>query len=367
MARRRSNSDGELSLDSLMDALTNVVAVLILVLILVQVDVKRTVERIMDVEPATTEQVAAARTRVADLEEKKKQRLEILESAEPDPKTEETLIKEIALLEKQTADNRKLLADKAQLVALEKSLRPKRDAAKAESDRLQKRIAELEAMLDATPEKIARPDVVTIPASRPIPSGARVYPALVFGGRVHFIDPFTPLDRFMREFDRESRHWVAERVKRRNAPDIVRYDTAKILKHFAGFDFGNRRGQKVELITRPEWGNIRIRITPDPAKGGTETALLAKPGSAFHQEMRALARIRNSVLMFKVNPDSFPTYIAARPIADAVNIAAGWDVSWGRSHELVIYDFQVKPTGKAPPPPPGQGGPQPPRIDPMLD
>ncbi|MCU0795208.1 MAG: hypothetical protein MUF31_04650 [Akkermansiaceae bacterium] len=366
MARRKSNSDGELSLDSLMDALTNVVAVLILVLILVQVDVSRTVERIMEVDPATPEQVAASRTRLAELEKKQKQRLDLLEAAAPDPKEEEKIKQDLALLEKEVAENRGLLAEKAEVVALEKTLRQKRDAAKAESDKLQKRIAELEAMLDSTPVKVARPDIVSIPASRPIPPDARVHPALVFGGRIHFIDPFTPLDRFMREFDREKRNWVAERVKRRNAPDVIRYDTAKILKHFAGFDFGNRRGQKVELISRPEWGNLRIRITPDPAKGGTETALLTKPGSPFHQEMRAVARIRNAVVMFRVNPDSIPTYLAARTLADAVNVPAGWDMSWNKSHEYVITDFLVKPTGKAPPAQPPTG-PQPPRIDPMLD
>ena len=39
--RRKSSSDEGVNLDSLMDALTNVVAVLILVLLLVQADVRR--------------------------------------------------------------------------------------------------------------------------------------------------------------------------------------------------------------------------------------------------------------------------------------------------------------------------------------
>ena len=366
MARRRSSSEGELSLDSLMDALTNVVAVLILVLILVQVDVTRTVERIMDEEPATAEEVEASRVRVAGLRDKRDQRIRLLESAEPEPGAEEALKAELALLEKEGEEKRELLADRAELVALERGVRRERDAAKAAAAKLQARIAELEAMLDSTPEKVARPEVVTIPASRPIPADARIHAALVFGGRVHFIDPFTPLDRLLREFERESRNWVAERIKRRGAPDVVRYDTAKILAHFADFDFGNRRGQKVELVSRPDWLNLRIRITPDP-KGGTDTAGLATAGSPFHQEMRALSRIRSAVLMFKVHPDSIPTYLAARPVADAVNVPAGWDMSWGRSHEIVIREFQVKPTGQAPKPPGGTKPPEPPRIDPMLD
>ena len=59
MARRNNNQEeGGLNLDSLMDALTNVVAVLILVLLLVQANVTQKIQAfIEDLEPATQEQV----------------------------------------------------------------------------------------------------------------------------------------------------------------------------------------------------------------------------------------------------------------------------------------------------------------------
>ena len=61
MPRRRTVSDAGVSMDSLMDAMTNVVAVLILVLLLVQVDVKQTVQKFLDeLRPATPEEVAEA-------------------------------------------------------------------------------------------------------------------------------------------------------------------------------------------------------------------------------------------------------------------------------------------------------------------
>jgi len=66
MARRRkSNLEEGVNLDSLMDALTNVVAVLILVLILVQADVsKKVVDFLEGLEPATSEQVEASKKEV---------------------------------------------------------------------------------------------------------------------------------------------------------------------------------------------------------------------------------------------------------------------------------------------------------------
>ena len=46
-SRRKKTEEGGVNLDSLMDALTNVVAVLILILILLQVDVSNTVEKLL--------------------------------------------------------------------------------------------------------------------------------------------------------------------------------------------------------------------------------------------------------------------------------------------------------------------------------
>lgn len=369
MARRRRNaSDGGVSLDSLMDALTNVVAVLILVMVLVQADVTQKVERFLDdLKPATPEQVEAARERVATLERKRENRLEILEAAAPDPAAIEAQRRELALLEKAVADNRELLADRDEVASLEKKLREQRDAEKQQADRLQEQIAKLEAQLDATPVKVARPDVVTIPASRPIPEDARIYHALVFQGRVHLIDPFTPKERFLREFEGEKKDWLVERVKRPGA-DLYRYSASKIVQHFKDFDFGNRRGQKVELISVPHWSHVRIRITPDPTAGGTSTDELGEAGSAFHQAVKSLARVRDAVLMFQVHPDSFDTYLAARPLADAVNLPAGWQMSWSRHHEFIVREVVVKPTGP-PPEPAGNkpAGPQPPNLKPTLD
>ncbi len=368
MARRRRNrSEGGVSLDSLMDAMTNVVAVLILVLILVQADVSQTVQRFIDdLKPATPEEVEQARQRVAVLEDKRENRLRILEEAAPDPRRIEEEKRRLALLEKELGDNRKLLAERDEVLKLERRLRQERDTEKTETDKLQEQIAKLEAMLDATPVKQTKPDIVTIPASRPIPEDAKIYYAYAFGGRVHLIDPFTPLDLFDREFRREKNDWEVQRIKRPGA-DVYRYGAGRIMNHFKGFDWGNRRGQKVELISQPHWGHLRIRITPNAASGGTTTDELRQPGSPFHQAVKSLARVRDAVLMFRVHPDSFDTYLAARPLADAVNLPAGWEVWFGRHHEYAIPDLNIKPTAPPPEQPAKPGGPDPPKLDPTLD
>lgn len=367
--RRRNASEGGVSLDSLMDAMTNVVAVLILVLILVQADVSQTVQRFIDdLKPATPEEVEEARQSLASLQEKREDRLKILESEAPDPEELEEEKRELGLLEKEVGENKRLLADREEVVKLEKKLRQDRDVEKKKADKLQEQIAELEAMLDATPVKVTKPDVVTIPASRPIPEGAKVYYAYVFNGRVHLIDPFTPLDLFEKEFRRRKKDWEVQRIKRPGA-DVYRYSAGRIVDYFKDYDWKNGRGQKVELISRPHWGALRIRITPNASTGGTTTEGLADRRSGFHQAVKALARVRNAVLMFRVHPNSFDTYLAARPLADIVNLPSGWEVSGGQYYEYVIPDLSIKPTAPPPEPPPGgpPKGPQPPTLKPSLD
>ncbi|BCX47759.1 conserved hypothetical protein [Haloferula helveola] len=370
MARRRkSDSEGGVSLDSLMDALTNVVAVLILVLILVQADVSRTVQKLMDdLKPATPEEVQQAREDLAKLETQRERREEMLEAEAPKPAALEAERRKVALLEKDVGKNEELLADLKELRELEKKLRTDRDKEQAETVKLQEEIAKLEALLDSTPEKIAKPDIVTIPSSREIPPSAKIYYALVFDGRVHLIDPFTPIDLFENEFRQNKGDWIAQRIKRQGA-DRLLYDKNKIMKHFEGFDWRNRRGQDVSMLSRPHWNRIQIVIKPDKQKGGTTTDQLREPGSAFEQAVKALSRVRNAVLLFRVNPNSFSTYLLARPMADRANLPSGWEVSWNQQYAFQIPDLEVKPTG-APPPPPENPKPKPagpPKLDPRLD
>lgn len=372
MARNRSSQEeGGVNLDSLMDALTNVVAVLILVLLLVQADVTQKIEAFLeDLEPATEQQVELSRQELerlkALLEKKNKQ----LEDDPPPPEEIDREKLELAKMEEEIEQNKDLLADLDKLKELEKRLRGERDEAKEKTNLIQEEIAKLEAMLDATPVlEDPPPDEVTIPNSRPIPSNAEIYYALVFGGRVHVIDPFTPLDEFTAEFDRNKRDFLIERISQRGADRYI-YDQRKIVEHFSKFKFTGGKGQQLVLPLNPLGARLQIIITPDEATGGSSIEDLRKPGSEFHRMLQRIASNRRAILMFWVHPDSFNTYLVARKLTDTANIPAGWEVRGNKAFGVILHDVEVQPLEKPPPPPPGEPPPpvkRPPPLAPKLD
>jgi len=367
---RKSNSDsgGGINLDSLMDALTNVVAVLILVLILVQADVtQKVIQFIEDLQPATPEQVEQAKILLAEAVAKKQSIEEKLQQDAPTPEQIEEEKRRIALLEKSVETNDKLLADLNELKILETKVRQERDAENVTTVRIQEEIAKLEAQLDQTPVfKAPPPTEITIPNSRPIPAKAVVYHALAIKDRIHMIDPHTPLAIFEEEFKKNKRDWLVERIKQQGGDRMI-YDQKKIAEHFKTFDFSNSFGQKVEVITNPIWTRLQIAITPDLTKGGTPMEELEKPGSEFSKTAASLMSNSRAAVLFHVNPDSFNCYLKARGLLDKARIPAGWDVWGGVSWRFIIEDVEVNRLQEPPPPPPQAGPKPPPKIGPKLD
>jgi len=113
MARRRkSNLEEGVNLDSLMDALTNVVAVLILVLILVQADVsKKVVDFLEGLEPATSEQVEASKKEVEILVKREAELDQLLQKDAPTQVEIEVEKRQLALLEKDVKERKDLLVE----------------------------------------------------------------------------------------------------------------------------------------------------------------------------------------------------------------------------------------------------------------
>lgn len=369
MARRRNSNDGGgINLDSLMDALTNVVAVLILVLVLVQMDVTKTVVQFFEnLEPATPEQVEQVRKEVEEVEGKLKKQEALLTQDPPTPEEIEEEKRQLALLEKDAKINKELLADLEQVKALERKLRVERDIEQAETTRLQKEIAKLEAQLDATPILVSVPTEVSIPNSRPVPNNADMYYALVFADRVHLIDPFTPLDLFESEFRKHKKDWELERIRRQGRDRYI-YDQTKIVEHFKDFDFKNSRGQSVTISPNIYGTRLFIEIKPNKEEGGTSLEELKGTNTKFERAMITLARNRQAVIMFYVNPASFNSYLLARPVADKQRVPAGWEVRGGESYRLMIPELEVRRLKEPPPPDPNKKPKkQPPGIKPTLD
>ena len=150
-------------------------------------------------------------------------KLDQLLSAES-PKAEEIEAekRQLALLEKDVKKRDDLLVKLEQLREFAKKTRSQRDAEAKKTSKIQEEIARLEALLDDTPILKVEPTVVGIPASRPVPKDARVYYALVVDDRVHFIDPFTPVELFEEEFKRAQSKFPYRRIKRKGPDQIGR-------------------------------------------------------------------------------------------------------------------------------------------------
>lgn len=363
--RRKSNSDEGVNLDSLMDALTNVVAVLILVLILVQADVsKKVVEFLEGLEPATPEQVEASEQEVAALAKREAELDQLLQKDAPTQKEIEAEKRQLALLEKDAKEREELLVELKELQKAAKVAREQRDAEAKITEQIQDGIAKLEALLDDTPILKVEPTIVGIPASRSIPDNAEIYRAIVIHNRIHFIDTVTPLELFEAEFKKAKNDFPNQRIKRRGA-DRYLYQAPPILKHFKDFDFKNLREQKHEVAAYPTSTRLHIRVSPDLKNGGTSLEELAASRSQFSRILDKLRLNRKAVLIFNVHPNSFNTYLKARQLADREKVTAGWEVNGSSSLVIRIDDIEIERQQE---PAPAKPGPErPPNLPTKID
>jgi hypothetical protein len=355
-----------------MDALTNVVAVLILVLVLVQADVSRKVQKFLDdIQPATPEDVAQSKKTIGELERKQVVAEARLREKPATPEDIEEEKRLIALLEQSMEQNKELLADLDQVRELEKKVRIERNAESEETVAIQKEIAHLEGLLDATPPiDPDTPTVISIPNSRPIPGDAKTFHAMAIRNRLHIIDPNPILELFRREFDKNKGAWLDKRIPVKGKPDTYIYDGTKIVAHFKNFNWGNTRGQNIGIISVPTGHYLQLLIRPDLGKGGTPLEELSQPGGEFAKAIPAIRQGMRSILLYRVHPDSFKTYLAARELSERVNIAAGWEINGSQEFRMGIPDLTVKRLQDPPPPPvnpPPPAPPGPPPLKPKLD
>lgn len=342
MARRSKASDEPaVNLDSLMDALTNVVAVLILVLILLQSDVAKTVERLLgNLPPATPEQIERAAADLARLTRERDAAKAALTAKPPDPKLIAQAKADLALLEKSIKDSDVRLLAIEKLRQLQTRHQKDLDAEQKKTDALLEEIRRLEALLDKTPlPKARKPDVVRVPNSREVPSGANIYYAYVIGDRVHLVDAVTANKIVMTEFAKVRTKMLRETIKVRGGKDRKIYDQDKLVKHFATLDM-KVRGQKITVPANRQWTHLPMRIEID-TKSGVSLAEMENPKSEWHRICNLIRSFPRSVLMFRVNPNGFATYLKAREIADRFNIPCGWEVNGNVSHYETLTDFEV--------------------------
>jgi hypothetical protein len=355
----KSSDEPAINLDSLMDALTNVVAVLILVLILLQADVGKAVERLLgNLKPATPEQVQQAKAKLTQLAKDRDAAKLMLAAKPPDPKQIDQAKVQLALLEKSIKDSDIRLLDVDKLRQLQAKHQSELDAEKKKTDALLEEIRKLEALLDDTPlPQAVKPDIVRIPNSREIPEGANIYYAYVIGERVHLVDPVTAEKLALDEFEKVRAKMLKQSVKVKGGKDRKIYDQEKLVKHFATLDL-KVRGQKITVPYNRPWTRLALRIDIDPKAGGVTREEMEKSNSEWHRISNLVRSFPRGVLMFRVHPSGFATYLKAREIADQFRVPCGWEISSATSHAEAIDGFEVnrleepKPQAPKPPAPP---------------
>lgn len=358
-SRRRKRDEEGGSLDSLMDALTNVVAVLILILILLQADVRQAVEKIVEsLKPVSVEELQQARARQQEVDQTLSARTRQREAPAPAPEEIARLKADLALLEKSAAREEKLLIEWRKLRQLAEETARKAAAEKSRTDAVLAEIARLEALLDQTPRPaVKRPTVVRLPNSREIPENATIYYCYITGNQAHLVDPSAVKETLMDAFDRESRKLVRERVKVKGARDRVIYDQEKTVAFFASQSWDVRNQQVTVPFNRP-WTRLNFRIQFDPAKGDASLDDMNQPDGRFHRMMRLVRSYRNGVLIFRVRPDGFETYLKAREIADEMRMPCGWEIDGGSAFAAPL-DFEVNRLETPPPAAPRKDNPVP--------
>jgi hypothetical protein len=358
MARRRSSDEPAINLDSLMDALTNVVAVLVIVLMMLQLDAGNKVDQMLAELPQASPEQLAAREKEAAASAKALATLQKDDLLTPAPAKLSGAEKTLAELEASLKSSGVKLVE---LDALRKQLaetEPKLDTEKKLVDSLMAESQRLDALLNATPQpKAAEPTIVRIPDSRDIPRDAVEYHILCLADRVHLLDVEAARRLIAAELLRERNTLQRERVKQAGRDRFI-YDQDKTVRHFEKRKL-TIPGAAIRIPYNKPWRGLAYELVPDAA-AGIPLADLAKPDGAF---VRALKQIRlqsRAVVLMHVRTNAFPVYLKTRELVDMARIPAGWDITGADYWREAIKDLEVNNMEPPPPPPePKPGDPQP--------
>lgn len=195
MAKARK-ADEEKSMDSLMDAMTNVVGFLLLILIVSSLGISEAVRKVIaNIQPVTEQELQTLKaTRENTLENLQKlQQLQTqLDQSKIDPKDAEHLSIQLEEFEK---NNKELLDKTSDIDAWRKKVEEEEARQKANEEKVNlasTELAKLKAILDQTPQReVKDAQVVKMPNPRIAPAEAVAYYVVCTGKRVYFVgDPY---------------------------------------------------------------------------------------------------------------------------------------------------------------------------------
>lgn len=355
MAKRNNSGGGETNLDSLMDAVTNVVGVLMIVFVLVALQVASSVEKFLSELPPASEEM------VQDLKKK-------LEDIPPPEKTPEQIEKETEIAK---AEAKKIMSELStiDLTSVQQSVKfmdldeirkkieeatKDKDKQKAELDKLFAEVDRLKKALDDTPVYAPPPPkYVRIPNPRPMPENAVKESFLVSKGRVVYLNETQFLSAVMAEFDKNKKAFLSPKA----TAEKPLYDPAKVLAHFERARIGDRTLAASVEQTAPTSNALFMKLTLQEG-GGEDIEQVKNPASFFQRALRKLKTESGKVISFVIAPDSVEAYLESRIVADAIGVPVVWNLTSIDYHRVrmpgIVLDVPAPPPPKTPPPQ-GQG------------
>lgn len=189
MARRKKYISETTSLDSLMDALTNVVALLILVLVLVQTDISQKVNNLMeDLKPVSNEDIAGIKSLIQEKQAALTAKGLLLNAKAPSAEEVEKERQQLTLLKEAIDQKQETLAKRETLKKATEDAIEKRTLAQAETSKLRQELNGLNATLNTLPPlgPIAATRV-TIPQEYKFPHSAKRYHVAVYKDRFDIV------------------------------------------------------------------------------------------------------------------------------------------------------------------------------------
>jgi hypothetical protein len=259
---------------------------------------------------------------------------------------------DLSLLETSIKEKQAALLELGVLQKKHETHKKEESAERKKTDAILAEINRIKALLDQTPiPKAPQPSVVNIPNSRDIPESAVLFYIYTHKDQIHLVDPTQAKKVIMGEFSSNERNLFRELRKVPKKADVKVYDQEKIVKFFASKNL-KLRNQALSVPYNKPWTKLFVRINFDPSKGDATLADCEKPQGRFHNICNYVKQTPRCVVIFKVHPNSFATYIKAREIADKLNIPCGWEVDSNNVYDQGL-DFEVNRLEQPPPPKPG--------------
>ncbi|MEE2641123.1 MAG: hypothetical protein VX768_10895 [Planctomycetota bacterium] len=319
--RRKKIDQEDVSLDSLLDTMTNVVAILVILLIVTQLGVSDAVKRIAQANPVDPEKVEETKRSITR-QQNRLQTLQALSEVSPDSPEEVEFKLKNTTSEIEAAREKidKLDVEKRNLLLMATAQKEQR-AKQEDLDKIQEEvrlkqeaIQRVNAQLEKTPVRKAGPArVVNLPNPRPAPRGAKPFLMLIKEKKVFPLD----LEKFRQQAESRARQ-IVEKARLNRDPEKG-IDPAKFLTLF---NKQKLRDNYFEVTMKAN-GPTPVLVFHPQERRGASGKLLTNRAGPFWKNMAAMNPAK-SYLSFLVWSESFETYLTMRSVCAQLGLAAGW-------------------------------------------